>query len=54
MSHKSALIAWGAFYFRTRSRREWKLVDESDLRYVHRHANLEDVFLKLTGREMRD
>jgi lipooligosaccharide transport system ATP-binding protein len=25
-----------------------------DLRYVHRHANLEDVFLKLTGRELRD
>ena len=24
------------------------------LRYVHRHANLEDVFLKLTGRELRD
>ena len=25
-----------------------------ELRYVHRHANLEDVFLKLTGRELRD
>ena len=24
------------------------------LRYIHRPANLEDVFLKLTGREMRD
>ena len=24
------------------------------LRYVHRAANLEDVFLKLTGRELRD
>ena len=24
------------------------------LRYLHRRANLEDVFLKLTGREMRD
>jgi hypothetical protein len=35
LSHKSALVAWGAFYFRTRSRREWKLVDDSDLRYVH-------------------
>ena len=23
-------------------------------RYLHRHANLEDVFLKLTGRELRD
>jgi len=25
-----------------------------DLRYLHRHANLEDVFMKLTGRELRD
>ena len=24
------------------------------VRYLHRHANLEDVFLKLTGRELRD
>ena len=35
LSHKSALISWGAFYFKTRSTREWKLVDDSDLRYVH-------------------
>jgi lipooligosaccharide transport system ATP-binding protein len=27
---------------------------QHDLRYLHRPANLEDVFLKLTGREMRD
>ena len=26
----------------------------SGLRYLHRRANLEDVFLKLTGRELRD
>jgi lipooligosaccharide transport system ATP-binding protein len=26
----------------------------ADLRYLHRPANLEDVFLKLTGREMRE
>ena len=25
-----------------------------ELRYLHRPANLEDVFLKLTGREMRE
>jgi lipooligosaccharide transport system ATP-binding protein len=25
-----------------------------EMRYLHRHANLEDVFLKLTGRELRD
>ncbi len=30
------------------------LRDRSDLRYLHRPANLEDVFLKLTGREMRE
>jgi len=27
---------------------------QEDLRYLHRPANLEDVFLKLTGRELRD
>ncbi len=26
----------------------------SDIRYLHRRANLEDVFLKLTGRDLRD
>ena len=35
LSHKSALIAWGAFYFKTRTRESWKLVDDSDLRHVH-------------------
>ena len=35
LSHKSALIAWGAFYFKVRSRKEWKLVDDSDLDHVH-------------------
>ena len=30
------------------------LENRDDLRYLHRHANLEDVFLKLTGRELRD
>ena len=35
LSHKSALIAWGAFYFKTRSHREWKLVDDHDLHHVH-------------------
>jgi lipooligosaccharide transport system ATP-binding protein len=27
---------------------------EPGLRYLHRHANLEDVFLRLTGRELRE
>ena len=43
LSHKSALIAWGAFYFKTRThpstslaaRTRWKLVDDRDLRHVH-------------------
>ena len=35
VTHKSALIAWGAFYFRVTSRGRLKLVDDSDLRYVH-------------------
>lgn len=30
------------------------LQQHPELRYVHRPANLEDVFLKLTGREMRE
>jgi lipooligosaccharide transport system ATP-binding protein len=30
------------------------LESRADLTYLHRHANLEDVFLKLTGRELRD
>jgi len=36
LSHKSALVAWGAFYFKTRSRGQWKLVDDRDLRHVTR------------------
>jgi lipooligosaccharide transport system ATP-binding protein len=31
-----------------------ELRQHPDLRYLHRPANLEDVFLKLTGREMRE
>jgi lipooligosaccharide transport system ATP-binding protein len=30
------------------------LAGRANLRYLHRPANLEDVFLKLTGRELRD
>ena len=30
------------------------LARRNELRYLHRPANLEDVFLKLTGRELRD
>ena len=31
-----------------------RLQNAPGLRYLHRPANLEDLFLKLTGREMRD
>jgi len=36
LTHKSALIAWGGFYFKVaRIARDWKLVDDSDLDSVH-------------------
>jgi tartrate-resistant acid phosphatase type 5 len=35
LSHDRALVTWGAFYFRVRSSRQWKLVDDSDLKFVH-------------------
>jgi hypothetical protein len=35
VSHRSALVAWGAFYFRTSSSGKWKIVDDHDLKYVH-------------------
>jgi tartrate-resistant acid phosphatase type 5 len=35
VTHKSALIAWGAFYFRVTQKGTLKLVDDSDLKYVH-------------------
>jgi hypothetical protein len=35
LSSTSVLIAWGAFYFRVRSKGGWKLVDDRDLVHVH-------------------
>jgi hypothetical protein len=35
VSPTSALIAWGAFYFRVRTRDRWKLIDDRDLAHVH-------------------
>ena len=35
LSHTTALIAWGAFYFRARSDGRAKLVDDEDLQWVH-------------------
>ena len=35
LTHKSALIAWGAFYFKTRSNGTAKLIDDDDLQWLH-------------------
>jgi predicted phosphodiesterase len=35
LTHTSALITWGAFYFKTRSRGGWKIVQDHDLKHVH-------------------
>jgi hypothetical protein len=35
LTHTSALITWGAFYFKTRSQGGWKIVEDHDLQYVH-------------------
>ena len=36
LTHKSALIAWGAFYFRVKNNEsDFKLVDDDDLNHVH-------------------
>src|SRR5919199_2290429 len=35
VTHKSALIAWGAFYFRVTNKGTWKLIDDSDLKSPH-------------------
>ena len=35
VSHKTALVAWGAFYFRTNTKGNWKIIDDDDLKFVH-------------------
>jgi tartrate-resistant acid phosphatase type 5 len=36
LTHKSALVAWGGFYFKVaRETADWKLVDDGDLDHVH-------------------
>lgn len=42
------------FYCRDTTALLAALADEPALRYMHRAASLEDVFIKLTGRELRD
>jgi lipooligosaccharide transport system ATP-binding protein len=44
------------YYYYTRDARAVvkRLEDLPGLTFLHRPANLEDVFLKLTGRELRD
>jgi len=42
------------FYLRTPQPLLQALADNHRVRYLHRPANLEDLFLKLTGRQIRD
>ncbi len=42
------------FYCRAPQSLLARLAEADGLRYVHRASNLEDVFIKLTGRELRD
>ena len=35
ISHKSALVAWGAFYFKVKTDGGMKLVKSEDLKHVH-------------------
>jgi len=42
------------FYLRDPKRLLDALAADHDIRYLHRPANLEDLFLKLTGRQIRD
>ncbi|AXS81319.1 ATP-binding cassette domain-containing protein [Dechloromonas sp. HYN0024] len=42
------------FYCRDPRQLLARLAEASGLRYLHRASNLEDVFIKLTGRELRD
>ncbi len=42
------------FYLREPKRLLDALATDHDIRYLHRPANLEDLFLKLTGRQIRD
>jgi lipooligosaccharide transport system ATP-binding protein len=42
------------FYLREPKRLLDVLADDHSIRYLHRPANLEDLFLKLTGRQIRD
>ena len=42
------------FYLRDAERLRDRLAVDPSVRYLHRPANLEDLFLKLTGRQIRD
>ncbi|MDR1889995.1 MAG: ATP-binding cassette domain-containing protein [Zoogloeaceae bacterium] len=44
----------GAFFYCQDARPLLNILDSKGLRYLHRAANLEDVFIRLTGRELRD
>jgi len=55
VAQRLELVGETAFAYCTDPREVVALVERTPgLRYLHRRANLEDVFLKLTGRELRD
>jgi lipooligosaccharide transport system ATP-binding protein len=55
LSERAELHGETAFcYLRDAGPAVESLREEKQLRFLHRRANLEDLFLKLTGREMRD
>ena len=54
-AERSERVGETAFYYLREERGLLEALQERpDLTYLHRPANLEDVFIKLTGRELRD
>ena len=53
--HRAEIVGETIYYF-TRSPEEiiQRVEDKPNVHYLHRPANLEDVFLRLTGRELRE
>ena len=53
--HRAEIVGETIYYF-TRSPEEIirRVEDKPNVHYLHRPANLEDVFLRLTGRELRE
>jgi lipooligosaccharide transport system ATP-binding protein len=55
LTERSERVGETMFYYTVDERPLLAAINQrSDLSYLHRPANLEDVFVKLTGRELRD